>query len=81
MDEIQMMVSGRLKKDGREIVRVSFFRKDDYADGVLPDAVIEKTSGFEEKELAILEKYLRDHKDEIYAQARTVNPMKNFLGL
>lgn len=81
MDEIQMMVSGRLKKDGREIVRVSFFRNDDYADGVLPDAVIEKTSGFEEKELAILEKYLRDHKDEIYAQARTVNPMKNFLGL
>lgn len=81
VDEIQMMVSGRLKKDGREIVRVSFFRNDDYADGVLPDAVIEKTSGFEEKELAILEKYLRDHKDEIYAQARTVNPMKNFLGL
>ena len=81
MDEIQMMVSGRLKKDGREIVRVSFFRNDDYADGVLPDAVIEKTSGFEEKELAILEKYLRDHKGEIYAQARTVNPMKNFLGL
>ena len=81
MDEIQMMVSGRLKKDGREIVRVSFFRNDDYADGVLPDAVIEKTSGFEETELAILEKYLRDHKDEIYAQARTVNPMKNFLGL
>lgn len=81
MDEIQMMVSGRLKKDGREIVRVSFFRNDDYADGVLPDAVIEKTSGFEEKELTILEKYLRDHKDEIYAQARTVNPMKNFLGL
>lgn len=81
MDEIQMMVSGRLKKDGREIVRVSFFRNDDYADGVLPDAVIEKASGFEEKELAILEKYLRDHKDEIYAQARTVNPMKNFLGL
>ena len=81
VDEIQMMVSGRLKKDGREIVRVSFFRNDDYADGVLPDAVIEKTSGFEEKELAILEKYLRDHKDEIYAQARTVNPMKIFLGL
>lgn len=81
VDEIQMMVSGRLKKDGREIVRVSFFRNGDYADGVLPDAVIEKTSGFEEKELAILEKYLRDHKDEIYAQARTVDPMKNFLGL
>ena len=24
MDELQMMVSGRLKKDGRDIVRVSF---------------------------------------------------------
>lgn len=76
-----MMVSGRLKKDGRDIVRVSFFRGDDYADGILPEAVIEKSSGFEEKELAILEKYLRDHREEINAQARTVNPMKNFFGL
>lgn len=81
VDEIQMMVSGHLKKDGRDIVRVSFFRNEDYADGILPDAVIEKSSGFEEKELAILEKYLRDHKEEVYAQAKTVNPMKNFLGL
>lgn len=81
MDEIQMMVSGCLKKDGRDIVRVSFFRGEDYADGILPEAVIEKSSGFEEKELAILEKYLRDHREEIDAQARTVNPMKNFLGL
>ena len=79
MDELQMM--GRLKKDGRDIVRVSFFRNKDYADGILPDAIIEKSSGFEEKELAILEKYLRDHKEEIYAEAKGVNPMKNFLGL
>lgn len=81
MDELQMMVSGRLKKDGRDIVRVSFFRNKDYADGILPDAIIEKSSGFEEKELAILEKYLRAHKEEIYAEAKGVNPMKNFLGL
>ena len=70
MDELQMMVSGRLKKDGRDIVRVSFFRNKDYADGILPDAIIEK-----------LEKYLRAHKEEIYAEAKGVNPMKNFLGL
>ncbi len=76
-----MMVSGRLKKDGKEIVRVSFFREKDYADGVLPDAVIEKSSGFDEKELTILEKYLKDHAEEIHTQAKTVNPMKNFLGL
>lgn len=47
----------------------------------MPDAIIEKSSGFEEKELAILEKYLRNHKEEIYAESKGVNPMKNFLGL
>ena len=49
MDELQMMVSGRLKKDGRDIVRVSFFRNKDYADGILPDAIIEKSSESDEE--------------------------------
>lgn len=81
MDEVRMMVSSRLKKDGRDIVRVSFFREEDYADGILPDAIIEKSKGFSKEELSRLENYLREHEAEINAQAKAVNPMKNWLGL
>ncbi len=79
-EEMQMVVSGRLVKDGRKIVRVSFFRDGSYADAILPDAVIEKSEGFDRGELIMLEQYLKEHTQEIYDQAKTVNPMKNLYG-
>jgi hypothetical protein len=81
LEELQMVVSSRLKKDGREIVRVSFFRANDYADGLLPDAVIEKSQGFSDAELVLLTQYLRENAAQIYERAKTINPMKNWLGL
>ena len=45
MDEVKMMVSCVVVKDNRKIVRVSFLRGKDYADGFLPDGVIEKSGG------------------------------------
>jgi hypothetical protein len=81
LEELQMMVSSRLVKDGREIVRVSFFRDRSYADGVLPDAVIEKAQGFSDAELVLLTQYLKENADTIYEQAVHINPMKNWLGL
>ncbi len=80
-DQLKMMISGRLKKDGKEIVRVSFFRDKDYADGILPDAVIEKSEGFSDAELVLLAEYLKQNRQEIYAQAKAIDPMKNWLGL
>ena len=80
-DELQMMISGRIKKDGKEIVRVSFCRDQDYADGVLPDAVIEKSRGFSRAELILLEQYLKNNTKDIMEKARGVNPMKNWFGL
>ena len=81
LDELQMMISGRIKKDGKQIVRVSFFRDKDYADGVLPDAVIEKSEGFSRAELILLEQYLKENCQSIIEKAKRVNPMKNWLGL
>lgn len=77
LESMQMMISGRLTKDGRDIVRVSFFRDNGYADGVLPDAKIEKYEGFDSGEVRMLEEYLRTNSADIYAQAKKVNPMKN----
>jgi hypothetical protein len=81
MDEIQLLVSTRLQKDGREIVRVSFFRESDYADGVLPDAVIENSQGFSDAELVILTQYLKANTEAIYEKSKTINPVKNWLGI
>ncbi|MCI7107072.1 MAG: hypothetical protein PUA77_04190 [Lachnospiraceae bacterium] len=81
MDELQMIISGRIKKDGKEIVRVSFFRGKDYADGVLPDCVIEKSEGFERAEQILLEQYLKENCQNILVKAKEINPMKNWLGL
>jgi hypothetical protein len=81
LDEVQMVISSPLKKNGREIVRVSFFREADYADGILPDAVIEKTQGFTDAERVLLTQYLKANAQEIYEKAKTINPMKNWLGI
>lgn len=80
MESIQMMVSGRLTQDKRDIVRVSFFRENGYADGLLPDAKITKYEGFDQGEIRLLEEYLRENSAEIYAQAKKVNPMRNLFG-
>lgn len=76
-ESVRMMVSGCLTKDNQKIVRVSFFRENGYADGVLPDAKIEKYEGFNEGEIRMLEEYLRQNSADIYAQAKQVNPMRN----
>lgn len=81
LDQLQMMVSGRIKKDGKEIVRVSFFRDKDYADGVLPDGVIEKSEGFSNAELVLLAEYLKQNQGKIYEEAKDIDPMKKWLGL
>ena len=76
-ESVRMMISGRLTRDGKTIVRVSFFRESGYADGVLPDARIEKYEGFDQGEVRLLEEYLRRNSDDIMAQAKKINPMRN----
>ncbi len=80
MDEVKMMVSCVVVKDNRKIVRVSFLRGKDYADGFLPDGVIEKSGGFAPEEVQKLENYLRANRQDILKQAREINPLRNWLG-
>ncbi len=80
MDEVRMMVSCVVVKDNRKIVRVSFLRGKDYADGILPDGVIEKSGGFTPDEVQKLENYLRANRQDILGQAKAINPLRNWLG-
>ena len=80
MDEVKMIVSCVVVKDNRKIVRVSYLRGNDYADGLLPDGIIEKAGGFTDVEVRKLENYLRTNRQDILNQAKTINPLRNWLG-
>lgn len=79
MDEVNMLVSAVVMKDNRKIVRVSFLRGNDYAEGILPDGVIEKSGGFTEEEVLKLENYMRANRKDILEQAKEVNPLRSWL--
>lgn len=80
MDEVKMMISCVVVKDQKKIVRVSFLRGSDYADGVLPEGVVEKSGGFTPAEVQKLESYLRANRQDILRQAKEINPFRNWLG-
>lgn len=79
--EINMLVSGMIKQDGKSFVRVSFLRGQNWAEGIVPDGVIEKSEGFSEEETAQLTAYLVQEKDMILEQAKGVNPLRNMFGI
>lgn len=74
---VKMLVSGMLKKDGKSFTRVSFMRGNDWAEGLVPDGLIEKSEGFSEEELGQLRDYLVLETDMILEQAKSVNPLKS----
>ena len=57
-EAMNILVSGVLHREDRTFVRVSFLRGRDWAEGILPDGVIEKAEGFTEEEIGKLEEYL-----------------------
>lgn len=85
MDEVKMLVSCVVEKEGRKIVRVSFLRgmeeerSMDYAEGILPDGIIVKSEGFSEEEVRKLEAYIRANRQEILKQAKEINPLRNWM--
>ena len=78
-EEIRMLVSSLLKKNGKSYARVSFLRGEDIAEGIVPDGTLEHVSGFSEEEAAGLKLYLAANKDTIIAQARQIDPLTNWL--
>lgn len=85
MDEVKMLISCVVEKEGRKIVRLSFLRgmecssSMDYAEGILPDGIIVKSEGFSESEVRKLEAYMRANRQDILKQAREINPLRNWI--
>lgn len=79
-DELRMTYSGLLMKDGDKMVRVCFERgRNEYAEGIVPKGIIEKSSGFSKEEIGQLTVYIQDNAAEIMKHAREVNFLKDWL--
>lgn len=81
MEGIQSFISCILTKEGRKFARISFMRGEEYAEFIVPDAVLDKRKGFSEEEITDLYRYVRENRDDIFAKAKEINPLKNWLGL
>ena len=75
------------RNDGKEgkIVRVSFERRESTnksttAEGILPDAVMEKNNGFSEDEMNMLQEYLKTNCDEIMKKAKEISGIIHYFG-
>lgn len=80
-EELTFTYSGMLSKNGKKVVSVRFERNNgkDYADGLLPDCMIEKQSGFTDAEIEQLEVYLMENSDEIIKKAKEMSKLTNLL--
>lgn len=80
-EDVNMLVTGMLHKGEKSFVRVSFLRGKAWAEGLIPDAKIEKSEGFTEEEVGRLEAYLLEQKPMIMEQAKDVNPLRKMFGM
>lgn len=78
--EIRMSVSSMTRKDDRKGVYVLFSDGDKSAEFVLPECKVINNKGFDEEELKQLRDYVDNEQDYIFSLAKTVNPMKAFMG-
>lgn len=78
-EELQMTVSGIVKKDGRPTIYVSFQDGACLAEGSVPECKIIANEGFSSEDVEILEQYMKQQQDEIRAMAKHISPMDAFL--
>ncbi|HAG69928.1 MAG TPA: hypothetical protein DCL38_08140 [Lachnospiraceae bacterium] len=80
-DSVEMSFSGLLGGEKHRYIAVSFTLGEKYAEGEIPSCRIRKNKGFSQEEVQSLEAYMYKNRDEIFRQARKINPMRAFLGL
>lgn len=79
-EEIKMTYSGLFQRDGKKCARVFFERgKDACAEAVIPNAVIEKSTGFSQEELEQLLAYLQENTSRLLEKASGINFLKSWM--
>ncbi len=72
-----------LNQAGEKVVRVSFECQGEkgrqFAEGILPQAIIESSVGFDAEEVAKLEEYLKDNGADIMIKARQITGITHWL--
>ena len=83
-EELNMTQTGFLtSKSGKTFIRIYFSRKrkngTDTAEGIIPGYKILKSNGFEPMEIAALEFYIKQNREEIAVRAKALsNPLNWF---
>ena len=78
--KIQMSVSLMTRTKESKAVYVLFTDGDKNAEFSLPNCTLLNNRGFSDEEIGQLEEYVKNEQDTIFELAKTVNPMKAFLG-
>ena len=77
--ELNMLVSGIIERNGEKAVCVYFSDKERFAEGYVPECKVTSQKGFSDEEIADLETYLDANKEKILNEAKLVNPLKAIL--
>ena len=76
-EELRMTHSSVMRKGKEKVVHIRFEREVDgkieFAEGLLPACLIEKSIGFSLEECKALEFYMTEHCKEIFEQAQKIN--------
>lgn len=76
-EQLKMTYSGIMRKNKEKVVHVRFERtvdgKTEFAEGILPDCLVEKSIGFTLEECKALEFYMKENCDSIFEQAQKIN--------
>lgn len=78
--EIKMSVSSMTRTEDKKGVYVLFTDGDKSAEFVVPGCRVISNKGFSEGEIQQLHDYVDNEQDYIFSLAKTVNPMRAFMG-
>ena len=79
--EINMTVSTMTRHGDDKAIYVVFSDGTKSAEFALPANRLVSNTGFSDEEIAQLTDYVTNEQDEIFAIAKKINPMKEFLGM
>ena len=78
--EIKMSVSSMTRTEDKKGVYVLFTDGNKSAEFVVPGCRVINNKGFSEGEIRQLHDYVDNEQDYIFSLAKTVNPMRAFMG-